>query len=621
MSSPGRSAVHRPRTDTNFLIEASPIASSSQQLYRTRENDQISRSYPGSSSMSTPRMGTPPSPNLQPERPPRSQSPDPWTLSSPPSEMPSPLRKALVPMLNLAREAKEEVYADRNSWEPQVRPAAPAPTDDRERDRVDVPLSRRSSSKPRSSPASPPTMRAQGYRTYHSPRVETDSEGEDNSNSMSHSAWRASAVERVVLEMDEPRSPPVHGFSPRGSPRRSAKNHFNKVKRTSVAQRRMMDMSALSSDSGLAPSPLCHSPLVSLPLPDIPQSASDVERLFFPPQPPRMSTQRASQRTTMSPIPSPSQSPLALQPPLPLDREGEGRRPQSAPEDNSYRPPSRGSSGGRMSPAAMSAPAPLSPGSTLAQTRPSSPAVDRASAKERHAGSSKQFERTPSPEDEPALRHSTFYMEDELVILRVENTLFRIHRYFLERDSTYFKDFFQRELVHGAGKTDRAAIILPDVSKREFECLLHFLYHGASSPQYDSILNLVLLLSTASHLSFPAARTHAIAALDAASPPLDPVERVFLAEKYGIPTWRRPAYVELCGRAHPLEDAEAEVLGLQTTARLARAREAVLEEKVAEWRRAVERAESGQGVSKDDMQVREAKLVERVVDEIFAVDR
>ena len=145
--------------------------------------------------------------------------------------------------------------------------------------------------------------------------------------------------------------------------------------------------------------------------------------------------------------------------------------------------------------------------------------------------------------------------------------------------------------------------------------------HSASSPQYDSILDLVLLLSTASQLKVPAARTHAIAALDAASPPLDPVERVFLAEKYGIPAWLRPAYVELCSRTHALEDAEAEVLGLHTTARLARAREKVLEEKVAEWRKAVERMESGEGVSKEDMQVREAKLVERVVDDIFVSDR
>ena len=96
---------------------------------------------------------------------------------------------------------------------------------------------------------------------------------------------------------------------------------------------------------------------------------------------------------------------------------------------------------------------------------------------------------------------------------------------------------------------------------------------------------------------------------------------MFLAEKYAIPAWLRPAYVELCARAHPLEDGEAEVLGLQTTARLARAREKVLEEKVAEWRRAVERVEAGETVSKEDMQVREARLVERVVDGIFASER
>ena len=60
---------------------------------------------------------------------------------------------------------------------------------------------------------------------------------------------------------------------------------------------------------------------------------------------------------------------------------------------------------------------------------------------------------------------------------------------------------------------------------------------------------------------------------------------------------------------------------LSINARLARAREKVLEEKVAEWRRAVERVEAGETVSKEDMQVREAKLVERVVDGIFASER
>ena len=53
-----------------------------------------------------------------------------------------------------------------------------------------------------------------------------------------------------------------------------------------------------------------------------------------------------------------------------------------------------------------------------------------------------------------------------------------MHRYFLERDSTFFKDFFQNSLCDGAGRTDDTAVRLKDVSRREFECLLHFLYHG-----------------------------------------------------------------------------------------------------------------------------------------------
>ena len=106
-----------------------------------------------------------------------------------------------------------------------------------------------------------------------------------------------------------------------------------------------------------------------------------------------------------------------------------------------------------------------------------------------------------------------------LTVTQVENTLFRLHRYFLERDSTYFRDFFQRTLIDGAGQTDATAVRLPDVSRREFESLLTFLYRAPSAPaDTHSILDLVLLLSTAHALSFPAARAHAIAALDAASP-------------------------------------------------------------------------------------------------------
>ncbi|KAI0672164.1 hypothetical protein C8Q78DRAFT_730427 [Trametes maxima] len=619
MASSARPITYRMRTEPKFLVD--PTAP---QMRREREFEWVSRSYPPS-----PVMASPPSPILHPEHPPRSQTPDNWNLSSPnPSEMPSPMRRALGPMLLLAREAKEESRRDRD--------AERSSPSFREARAEDVPLSRRSASKSRSSPASPPQSRASqsSYRKYHSPRVESESDPEEGGMSR---AWRTTPAER-----EPPRTPPLQTapLVPRGavtSPRRQK----SKVKRASVAHRRIMDSAALSSDSGIAGSPLCQSPLVGLPLPDIPPSASEFERSFFPPERPT----RSQQRTSL--VSSPPHSALALQPGSP--REGGSREVprETSEEEHSeafsqpaieparqepaqpqfpeerYRPhtPSRSRTSDSFN--GESIPVPLSPGSTLAQTRPASPTSDARSSSPK-VPFKPQAQAGGKPVEEPAVRHSMFYMEDEMIIMRVENCLFRVHRYFLERDSTFFKDFFQRTLApgSGAGKTDDTAVRLQEVSRREFECLLHFLYHGASNPQNDSILSLVLLLSTSTTLAFPSARAHAISALDGASPPLDPVERVFLAEKYGIPAWRRPAYVELCARSHPLEDAEAEVLGLQTTARLARAREAVLEEKVQEWRRAVERAQSGgEAVTKEDMEVREAKLVERVVDEIFASER
>ncbi|KAI8988996.1 hypothetical protein BD414DRAFT_485623 [Trametes punicea] len=636
MASVARPIAYRMRSDNKFLVD--PIAPSTR---RERETGWVSRSYPPSASIS-PIMSSPPSPVLHPEHPPRSQTPDNWNLSSPnPSEMPSPMRRALMPMLSLAREAKEESHPDRDrdrssAWDPERE--RQRDQDARSEDR-DAPLSRRSASKPRSSPASPPHSRAshhqqQSYRKYRSPRVESESDPEEGGVPR---PWRTPPADR-----SPPRTPPLP-YAPappsQAGARTSPRRQKSKAKRSSasVAHRRLMESAGLSSDSGIAGSPLCQSPLVSLPLPDIPPSASEFERSFFPPERPVRSQQR------VSPIPSPSHSPLALQPVSsptedrnepPRDPPREEQPPLSGQEtrdelrhershsaDEPYRPSTPERSRWSSSP---NVPVPLSPGSTLAQTRPASRTSDARASSPKTSFKRDAQEYSKQAEEPPAVRHSQFYMEDEMIIIRVENCLFRVHRYFLERDSSFFKDFFQRTLVAGTpiGKTDDTALKLQDVSRREFECLLHFLYHGSSNPLNDSILNLVLLLSTSTALAFPAARMHAISALDQASPPLDPVERVFLAEKYDIPSWLRPAYVALCARAHPLEDAEAEVLGLQTTARLARAREAVLEEKVQEWRRAVERAQSGEGaVTKEEMEVREAKLVERVVDEIFACER
>jgi len=81
--------------------------------------------------------------------------------------------------------------------------------------------------------------------------------------------------------------------------------------------------------------------------------------------------------------------------------------------------------------------------------------------------------------------HARFYMEDEMVIFRVTESdeggrLFKVHQYFLKRDSEVFRDMFAcpPENAGEEGRSEETAISLPGVTVRELECLLAFLYDG-----------------------------------------------------------------------------------------------------------------------------------------------
>lgn len=78
-------------------------------------------------------------------------------------------------------------------------------------------------------------------------------------------------------------------------------------------------------------------------------------------------------------------------------------------------------------------------------------------------------------------------------VLEVESCYFKVHRYFLRRDSQVFRDLFM--CPSGAsepeGRTKETAIVLPGVTKYEMSCLLKFLYHGFvyQKPSYHSLLS------------------------------------------------------------------------------------------------------------------------------------
>jgi hypothetical protein len=92
-----------------------------------------------------------------------------------------------------------------------------------------------------------------------------------------------------------------------------------------------------------------------------------------------------------------------------------------------------------------------------------------------------------------------------------------------------------------------------------------------------SLAEWIFILSISSRYDMDKLRQRAIRQIISHRPRIDHVEKIVLAEKHNIPDWLAPAYASLCQRANPLEEWEAERLGMGVTVKLARAREAVRE--------------------------------------------
>ncbi|KAI0078038.1 hypothetical protein K474DRAFT_1706763 [Panus rudis PR-1116 ss-1] len=178
--------------------------------------------------------------------------------------------------------------------------------------------------------------------------------------------------------------------------------------------------------------------------------------------------------------------------------------------------------------------------------------------------------------------HSTFYFSVEMVVLRVEDTLYRLHWDQLRKHTTYFDELILAQEAensrHLVGKTDETALNIPNVTQPAFDVLLYFLHDGIFEQEKITLKDWITLLAVSSQLKFEKIRTWAIKRISEQLPDIEPVAIIVLATRYDVPQWLTSAYTTLCTRETPLADEEAEELGATTTARIARTREAILEE-------------------------------------------
>ncbi|KAG8715175.1 hypothetical protein FRC09_016843 [Ceratobasidium sp. 395] len=169
-------------------------------------------------------------------------------------------------------------------------------------------------------------------------------------------------------------------------------------------------------------------------------------------------------------------------------------------------------------------------------------------------------------------KHSKFYLDDCLITIQVEDTLFNVHKSQLLKSET-FRDMFSlgaatsdndngEHTVSGEGSKSNP-IKLSGIRAEDFEKLMTMLYtfhYSNNKPTEDGSL-LVPALRLANMWNFSELRDMLIPLTERT---LNDVDKIVYAREFGVNEWLAPAHVQLCMRDTSLTKEEAEKIGFDS---------------------------------------------------------
>ncbi|KZT21101.1 hypothetical protein NEOLEDRAFT_1074112 [Neolentinus lepideus HHB14362 ss-1] len=172
-------------------------------------------------------------------------------------------------------------------------------------------------------------------------------------------------------------------------------------------------------------------------------------------------------------------------------------------------------------------------------------------------------------------RHDSYYIMTGDIVFLVENYLFRVHRYFFERESAVFREKLALATPPGQsprGTSDANPFPIDDATTLDFSRFLWVFYnplyslYNASIEEWTSILKLAYLWR------FSEVKKLAVRELEKQG--IAPVPKIALYNKYDVDrALLLPSYSALTTRDEPISMVEGLDLGLETCLLLARARE------------------------------------------------
>ncbi|KAH9485755.1 hypothetical protein JR316_0002670 [Psilocybe cubensis] len=180
-----------------------------------------------------------------------------------------------------------------------------------------------------------------------------------------------------------------------------------------------------------------------------------------------------------------------------------------------------------------------------------------------------------NPTSTPLAPHPEYYINGGDLYLVAGNTQYRVHSYFFERDSEYFRKKLNSHAPLSAprlGSSDANAIIIKRAGPNEFEKLLWVFYNPKYSLYEATASEWITILKLACDYRFNEVKLLAIRGLEMSN--LTTVQRIQIYELYHVERqYLVPLYDVLCRREECLTEEEAKELGLPTTLLIFRIRE------------------------------------------------
>ncbi|KAG8731933.1 hypothetical protein FRC11_001505 [Ceratobasidium sp. 423] len=180
---------------------------------------------------------------------------------------------------------------------------------------------------------------------------------------------------------------------------------------------------------------------------------------------------------------------------------------------------------------------------------------------------------TEAPEE--IVPHPQFFLDNALIAIQIEKTLFNVHKYQLAK-SEFFSDMFKVPKAEDdeleAGSSPEHPIVIKGVSASDFAALLKILYasHFSGEQHIPETPLIIPAFRLANLFNFLELRAYL---LPLAEQNLSDVDKIIFAREFDIKEWLAPAHIRLCERHEPPGVEEARKLGVDSVQMISRMRE------------------------------------------------